>query len=611
MITVLVGHRGTGKTSLLRRLERNPASAPFTADLDERIAAGERMPIDEIFRTRGEAVFRTLEHDYLHRVIAECEGVDRAFVAVGAGFTGPLPAGVRCLWVRRDTDGDGRIFVDRPRLDPGVDPLEEYRRRFAEREARYRAWADEVLTLSEGFEGADPAEARFFAGEAGRRAGGVITLLPEEVRGIDTAGGRARLEAWAGRREALGIERFEIRDDLLSTEQIRAVLETWPPERLIYSFRRPGGARPEPWPEGLRFDWDLALGDCPHGPPPILSLHDRSEERPFEECSARLEAAAPAGSHRKLAVEVRDFDELAAGHRWAAARPADRTFLPRSTTGRWCWYRQRFGGSSPLDFVREGTGSAPDQPTLLAWLRAVGDGDRFAAVLGDPVRHSRTPAEHFEHFARRGMPVVAISVTEAEWDRGALATLQALGLRQAAVTAPLKTRAFEACADVTDLARRLRAVNTLFFDEATQRWRGASTDLQGLNALLDRVSADADIGVDLDAGKTVVWGGGGTLTTLKERFPGAAFHAARTGRRSHGPEIAEPATVIWASGRPGARPPERWRPELVVDLDYRESSPGRGYALRTGARYVSGLEMFRGQARAQREWWESIEDAVS
>jgi len=610
MITVLVGHRGTGKTSLLRRLERISAGAAITADLDERIAVGERMSIDEIFRTRGEAAFRRLEHDYLRRFIAECEGVDRAFVAVGAGFTGPLLAGLRCLWVRRDTDGDGRIFLDRPRLDPGIDPLEEYRRRLVERETRYRTWADDVLTLGEGFERGDPAEARFFKGEAGGRVGDVMTLLPENLRRPETRDGRARFEAWAALRRALGIARFEIRDDLLGAEPIRVALASLPPEALIYSFRRPGAGRPEPWPEGIRFDWDLTLGDCPYGPPPILSLHARSEGESFEQCAARLEAAAPAGCHRKLAVEVLDFDELAAGHRWSSERPAERSFLPRSTSGRWCWYRQLFGASSSLDFVREGAGSAPDQPTLLAWLRAVDGRGRFAAVLGDPVRHSRTPAEHFEFFSAKGMPVVAISVSEEEWDRGALAILEALGLRYAAVTAPLKTRAFVPCATTTYLARELGAVNTLFFDEKTHRWHGASTDLEGLNALVDRVTSDPDHEVNLDACSIVVWGGGGTRTTLQKRFPDAAFHAARTGLRTRGPEIARPRTVIWASGRPGARPPAGWRPDLVIDLDYRENSPGRGYALQTGARYVSGLEMFRGQARAQREWWESIEDSV-
>ncbi|MBN2490402.1 MAG: hypothetical protein JXQ29_06090 [Planctomycetes bacterium] len=599
MITVLVGHRGTGKTALLRRIARYRPEA-ILHDLDECIERGEGLSIAEIFRTRGEAAFRELERDHLARLMTRCSGAEPVFIAVGAGFPGPLPPGVHCLWVRRDSDRDGRIFLDRPRLDPALDPLEEYRRRFAEREPRYRAWADDVLTLGEGFIDEDPGEVRFFAG---REAPGpaAITLLPEHVR--PDAAGRERLAAWARRHRARGVGTFELRDDLLSPGQLRAALDSLPAEQLLYSFRMPPAAPPRPWPAGLRFDWDISLGRCPHGAPAILSLHARTRGETLGGAAQRLEAASSGGENLKLAVEVGDFAELLAGHRWALGDPERRAFLPGSEDGRWAWYRLAHGRRQPLAFVREGAGSAPDQPTLAAWLRYPGDAAAFAAVLGDPVRHSWSPAAHHEFFARRGLPVLAVRVTEADWQAGAFEILAALGLRYAAVTAPLKAHAFRAAAVVAPPAGELGAVNTLYGAESGARWHGTNTDLEGLRAALDSLALPDAL---------AVWGGGGMLSVLRACLPGATFVAARSGRRTAGPPLEQPRAVVWAGGdRTGTSPPDAWRPEQVVDLDYRDSAPGRAWALRVGAHHVSGATLFHEQARRQQAWWDSVEKTVS
>jgi hypothetical protein len=42
---------------------------------------------------------------------------------------------------------------------------------------------------------------------------------------------------------------------------------------------------------------------------------------------------------------------------------------------------------------------------------------------------------------------------------------------------------------------------------------------------------------------------------------------------------------------------------MIVDLSYTENSMGRGIAIETGARYISGLTMFKAQAQAQRDFW--------
>src|SRR6185437_7380362 len=96
---------------------------------------------------------------------------------------------------------------------------------------------------------------------------------------------------------------------------------------------------------------------------------------------------------RKLSIPIHSFAELEEGHAWAAADPERRAFLPSSDDGRWQWYRLQHRSRSGLAFFREGDGSSADQPVLLDWARHKRPGLSFAAVLGDPVAFSRTPAE--------------------------------------------------------------------------------------------------------------------------------------------------------------------------------------------------------------------------
>ena len=70
-----------------------------------------------------------------------------------------------------------------------------------------------------------------------------------------------------------------------------------------------------------------------------------------------------------------------------------------------------------------------------------------------------------------------------------------------------------------------------------------------------------------------------------------------------------PTVLIWAAGPlpegTQALPPASWCPRQVFDLDYRECSGGRAYALQIDAEYVSGLAMFQVQAAAQARFFQT------
>lgn len=641
----LIGHRGVGKTSLLKRIEEHHhfvGQRVLCFDLDREIEKRTGRAIDEIFSSDGEAEFRRIERSIFAELNRELgDSPSHAFdtpvyCALGAGFD------LRCLndewraiWVRRRTDSRGRVFVNsaRPRLNKNVSPLDEYLQRFAEREKRYRARADEVLILDEGLDsdeaGLDSAEAHFFLGNQElAESGAAITLMPDvfanaadESPVSSQVSWRRGLADWWQRRLTWGLGWVELRDDLLSESQFVEALELLPNKKVLLSFRdekRREASAALVASEGLAFDWPLERGPCPYGEPQVYSLHERLPGQSVSTALRRFDVVSgEAVSILKAALPVENFSDLQEGEEWRQADPHRRVFLPLSADGRWTWYRLRVGRHAPLAFVRESDGSGADQPTILQWWREtrLAGHQQFAAVLGAPVAHSRTPIEHRSFFAVDDVPVYAIRMSEADWSSGALEFLRLLGLRWAAVTAPLKKLAYETCRDggLECENSDMPAINTLAWSSPTferGRWLGENTDLEGFAAMLLSMR---ELG-EREFSRFAVWGGGGTLEMMRRVLPEAEFFSARTGqnRRDGGPqaEVYLPEVVVWAAGAEDANIIETfsWHPKVVVDLSYTEDSPGRSYAVACGAHYVSGLEMFRVQARAQRRFWREVRE---
>ena len=251
-----------------------------------------------------------------------------------------------------------------------------------------------------------------------------------------------------------------------------------------------------------------------------------------------------------------------------------------------------------LSFMRVDQGSSLDQPYLFDFLRYPYNTIRFAAVLGDPVKHSQTPAEQGDYFSSHNMGVVAVRMDESECHSLNLSILERLGMAAAAVTSPLKTKMRELCVTVDKKADELESVNTIVAFKGG--WHGANTDVYGLQQVLKSFDFPNEI---------VVWGGGGTRMAMKQLLPHAHFFSARLGKEIWVEKQASlsPEVVVWALGRARQEqtktPPEHWRPEYVIDLNYTEDSPGLEYAQKIGARYISGKAFFKGQARQQRQFW--------
>jgi shikimate 5-dehydrogenase len=605
MIYAIVGHRGVGKTSFVARVKsyyQERQLSVHTFDLDQEVERRTGLKIVDLFQSRGEPAFRELETQILQQLFSEVRSLQGAvFVSVGAGYMGGFPPDVNIWWLRRPTDDSGRIFLDRPQLEPGLDPLTEFSQRRLVREERFRKIHHREFMLSEGWDTPNPHEAALIGLRPGN-IGASFTLLPQHLNNP------LRREDLLQSLLQLGVKWVELRNDLLDETTIRRVASELPHEKVLISFRlKQYSAEFLSWAGSYQTDWAIELGASPLVHNFMVSLHSRLPEESVEEAAQRL--LQNKAEYFKLAIPVHDFVELWSGHRFYSENPSTRSFLPVSVgpenLGRWTWYRLSWGRKMIVNFARQGEGSSPDQPTLFEFLRYPRSAQGLAAVVGWPVAHSRTPAEQQNFFAKHDLGTVAIPVREDEFNSLTLSVLERLGVRAMAVTSPLKRKALDLCKNSDSAAKALHAVNTMALTD--DGWVGTNTDLPGLRTILDSLDLSEN---------AAVWGGGGTRQVLQSLMPKARFYSARYGYdiATNPQETLDfkffPETVVWAVGRDRMTtaqwPPAHWRPQLIIDLNYTEDSPGLEYAKRVEARYLSGLPFFKAQAALQRVFWADV-----
>ena len=612
MIYLIIGHRGVGKTLWLKKLERLFLKSKlkgeklYFLDLDEEIEKKTKKKINLLLSGKGklnEKNFRLIEKKTLNELIQKYKSKNNfVFIAIGAGFKWDkkkLPSFCHVIHLIRETDSQGRIFLNRPRLKTRKTPYEEYKFLYAQREKNYKKIREESFVLPEQDFLFHLTEKLFF-GVKKQKLNSIFTL--------DKASLPADRKKWMdfiNKRLSWGVRFFELRDDHLKKEELNFLLKILPKENQLLGFRKSGKSVFSEYDLSGSWDWPLEKG-TPLSVPPILSLHTRKKGETFSQVCKKL-MRYKAG-HFKLAVSVKNFKELLQGHLWFLKDPKNRSFLPVSPgaeKGKWRWYRQIFGPRMKLHFIREALSEYIDQPFLYEHLISTSVKDKgkpcFAAVLGHPVIHSASPAFHRTFFSKYEMVFTKIPMTERECTRENLLILRKMGLVFSAVTSPLKKKAYQIC-DVKDpYARSVKAVNTLVFKN--DKIFGSNTDGYGLQALLEKVK------IDKKKKNIIVWGGGGMKQVLKEKLPFAYFYSARTGK-SLRPCSGKVDIVVWAVGRSRMPccvfPPSSWKPSLIVDLNYTEDSPGLEYALLSGVEYVSGKKMFEHQAKKQQDFLSKI-----
>jgi shikimate dehydrogenase len=166
---------------------------------------------------------------------------------------------------------------------------------------------------------------------------------------------------------------------------------------------------------------------------------------------------------------------------------------------------------------------------------------RCFGVLGDPVAHSRSPAMHAAAFASLGLPhrYLAFHVPP-ERLADALVGARALGFGGLNLTVPHKQAALAAMDELTLVARRVGAVNSVRFVDG--RSVGDNTDAPGFAAAVRELDA-------APVADAVVLGGGGAALAVIDALV-HDLRAARVRWVSRGPAALRPPPGVEACSGP-------------------------------------------------------------
>jgi len=250
--------------------------------------------------------------------------------------------------------------------------------------------------------------------------------------------------------------------------------------------------------------------------------------------------------------------------------------------------------------------------------RAVGDATEVYGLVGSPVGHSVSPAMHNAAFQAAELDAVYLPLDAADAD-DFIAFARAFGLKGASVTIPFKVPLYQRVDEVTAVAERVGAINTV--RRVDGRWLGANTDVTGfLLPLKERH-------VPLDGSRVAILGAGGSARAVAIALAHSGASVSVHARNEA--QAAEVAAI--AGGRVGAWPPdadtwdllvnctpigmhpaidrtpvprERLTGQLVYDLVY---NPPATRLLReatdAGCHTIGGLDMLVAQAHEQFQWW--------
>ena len=131
---------------------------------------------------------------------------------------------------------------------------------------------------------------------------------------------------------------------------------------------------------------------------------------------------------------------------------------------------------------------------------------RVLGVIGNPVRHTKSPAIHnyISEKLSKNMVYVPFEVTKDVVT--AVKGAYELGILGMNVTVPYKGDVIEALCDIDDMAKRIGAVNTLVYTD--KGYKGYNTDMLGLER------AVVSEGINMEGMSAVLLGAGGAARAV-------------------------------------------------------------------------------------------------
>lgn len=244
-------------------------------------------------------------------------------------------------------------------------------------------------------------------------------------------------------------------------------------------------------------------------------------------------------------------------------------------------------------------------------------------IIGNPVRHSMSPAMHNAAFAAAGLDKIYAAFPAPD-AAAAVRAIRALGIMGASVTIPHKQAVIPELDSVDPVAAAIGAVNTIVRRE--DKLHGANTDWLGANQALAQA-------LELRGARVLILGAGGSARAIGFGLKEAGAQIALASRTpASGRELARQLACPWlpleqaAAERAdalinatsvGMSPRETASPmpaaalanfPVVMDIVY---APLQTRLLReaaaAGCRCIDGLAMLLHQGAAQFTMWTGLE----
>ena len=130
----------------------------------------------------------------------------------------------------------------------------------------------------------------------------------------------------------------------------------------------------------------------------------------------------------------------------------------------------------------------------------------FIALIGNPVTHSLSPIMQNAAFEYLGLDLIYIAIPCKDEDlRLVINSLKKINCKGLNVTIPYKQKVFDLCNEVSPVAKKLKAINTLRLN-SDQEWSGTNTDVEGFIYPLKPLN--------LTKKKAIVLGSGGAARSV-------------------------------------------------------------------------------------------------
>jgi len=130
----------------------------------------------------------------------------------------------------------------------------------------------------------------------------------------------------------------------------------------------------------------------------------------------------------------------------------------------------------------------------------------FIALIGNPVSHSLSPIMQNAAFKYLGLDLIYIAIPCKDKDLElVLNSLKKINCKGLNITIPYKEKVFDLCSEISPIANKLKAINTLKLN-SEKEWSGTNTDVEGFIYPLKKLN--------LTKKQSIVLGSGGAARSV-------------------------------------------------------------------------------------------------